>query len=54
MFCRLGLQARQHYRVVNLWEVDVEVAFNPALKALPPFSPLLKGGSQEPVTKFWG
>ncbi|MBR8837805.1 MAG: hypothetical protein DSM106950_28310, partial [Stigonema ocellatum SAG 48.90 = DSM 106950] len=22
-----GLQARQDYRVINLWEVDVEIAF---------------------------
>lgn len=23
-----GLQARQDYRVINLWEVDVEIAFS--------------------------
>ncbi|MBD1939544.1 DUF4351 domain-containing protein [Microcoleus sp. FACHB-68] len=45
----LGLQARQDYRVINLWEVDVEVAFQPTLKALLPFSPLLRGGAQESV-----
>jgi len=39
----MGLQARQDYRVINLWEVDVEVAFSESLAALLPLAPVMKG-----------
>ncbi|BAZ26125.1 hypothetical protein NIES4073_70310 [Kalymmatonema gypsitolerans NIES-4073] len=42
-----GLQARQDYRVINLWEVDVEIAFQQPVPSLLPFVPILKGGAQE-------
>ncbi len=42
-----GLQARQDYRVINLWEVDVEIVFEQPLPALLPFVPILKGGAEE-------
>ena len=42
-----GLQARQDYRVINLWEVDVEIAFQESLSPLIPFVPVLKGGAEE-------
>ncbi|OCQ95312.1 hypothetical protein BCD67_02505 [Oscillatoriales cyanobacterium USR001] len=45
----MGLIARQDYRVINLWEVDVELAFGPSLKPLLPFVPILKGGSEESI-----
>ncbi|TAF08684.1 MAG: transposase [Nostocales cyanobacterium] len=41
-----GLQARQDYRVINLWEVDVEIAFNQPIPLLLPFVPILKGGAE--------
>jgi predicted transposase YdaD len=46
-----GLQARQDYRVINLWEVDVEIAFNQPLPSLLPFVPILKGGAEEATVK---
>ncbi len=42
-----GLQARQDYRVINLWEVNVEIAFTQSVASLLPFVPLLKGGAEE-------
>lgn len=42
-----GLQARQDYRVINLWEVDVEIAFTQPVPSLLPFVPVLKGGAAE-------
>ncbi len=50
-FNLLGIQARQDYRVINLWEVDVDFAFQPALKTLLPFAPLLRGGGNETVLR---
>ena len=44
-----GLHARQDYRVINLWEVDVEVAFQQPIPSLLPFVPLLKDGGEEPM-----
>jgi predicted transposase YdaD len=46
-----GLQARQDYRVINLWEVDVEIAFNQPLPSLLPFVPILTGGAEEATVK---
>lgn len=42
----LGLQARQDYRVINLWEVDAEIVFQQPLLSLLPFVPVLKGGDE--------
>jgi predicted transposase YdaD len=36
----------QDYRVINLWEVDVEIAFTQPVTSLLPFVPILKGGAQ--------
>ena len=33
----LGLQARQDYRVINLWEVDAALVFEQSLNTLLPF-----------------
>ncbi|MFB2898283.1 Rpn family recombination-promoting nuclease/putative transposase [Aerosakkonemataceae cyanobacterium BLCC-F50] len=42
-----GLQARQDYRVINLWEVDAELVFQQPLPSLIPFVPILQGGGNE-------
>ncbi len=42
-----SLQARQDYRVINLWEVDVDIAFTQPVPSLLPFVPVLKGGAEE-------
>ncbi len=42
-----GLQTRQDYRVINFWEVDVNVAFQQEISSLLPFVPILKGGDDE-------
>ncbi|AFZ24117.1 hypothetical protein Cylst_1863 [Cylindrospermum stagnale PCC 7417] len=42
-----GLQVRQDYRVINLWEVDVRIALEQPLPSLLPFVPILKGGENE-------
>ena len=39
-----GLRATQDYRVINLWEVDVNTVFETPLPSLIPFVPILKGG----------
>jgi len=47
----MGLQARQDYRVINLWEEEAEQAFEEPLRALLPFVPVLKGGGEEAVVR---
>jgi predicted transposase YdaD len=42
-----GLQARQDYQVINLWEVDAELVFQQPLPSLIPFVPILQGGGNE-------
>ena len=42
-----GFQARQDYRVINLWEVDANLAFEDNLSSLLPFVPILKDGAEE-------
>jgi predicted transposase YdaD len=42
-----GLRAIQDYRVINLWEVDMNIAFTQDLISLIPFVPILKGGDDE-------
>jgi predicted transposase YdaD len=41
-----GLEARQDYRVINLWEVEAELVFEQSLNALLPFVPILKSGGE--------
>jgi predicted transposase YdaD len=41
----MGLQARQDYRVINLWDIEVESVFDRNLLTLIPFVPILKGGN---------
>jgi predicted transposase YdaD len=48
----LGLQARQDFHVINLWEVDAEMVFEQSLDTLLPFVPILKdGGNQQTVRR---
>jgi predicted transposase YdaD len=42
-----GMMSHQDYRVINLWEVDVNLVFEQQLTALLPFVPILKGGGNE-------
>ncbi|MBD2608058.1 Rpn family recombination-promoting nuclease/putative transposase [Scytonema hofmannii FACHB-248] len=44
-----GLRAIQDYRVINLWEVDVEIAFQQSIPSLLPFVAILKGGAEESI-----
>lgn len=46
-----GLQARQDYRVINLWEVDAQIAFQQPLASLIPFVPVLRGGGEESLVR---
>ena len=45
----MGLMAHQDYKVINLWEVDVNVVFDQNLVTLLPFVPILKGGDDHAV-----
>jgi predicted transposase YdaD len=47
----LGLRARQDYRVINLWEVEVEEVWRRPLPALAPFVPVLRGGGEVAVVR---
>lgn len=47
----LGIKAYQDYRVINLWEVDVNLVFDNKINTLLPFVPVLKGGNQEKVVR---
>jgi predicted transposase YdaD len=47
----LGVQVRQDFRVINLWEVEAELVFERSLNTLMPFVPILKGGGEEPVVR---
>lgn len=47
----LGQRTRRDYHVINLWEVDAERAFEPALRALLPFVPALRGGTEQTVIR---
>jgi predicted transposase YdaD len=46
-----GLQVRQDYRVINLWEVDFRIALEQPLPSLLPFVPILKGGEDESIIR---
>jgi len=47
----LNLQVRQDFRVINLWNVDVEFAFSKSLASLLPFAPVMLGGKSENAVK---
>ena len=47
----LGLQSRQDFRVINLWEVDAEIVFEQSLDTLLPFVPVLKDGGNEQTVR---
>ncbi|MGA7933495.1 MAG: DUF4351 domain-containing protein [Kovacikia sp.] len=48
----LGLQSRQDFHVINLWEMDAETVFERSLDTLLPFVPILKnGGNQQTVRR---
>jgi predicted transposase YdaD len=47
----LGLQARQDFHVINLWEVDAEMVFEQSLDTLLPFVPILKDGGNEQTVR---
>jgi predicted transposase YdaD len=47
----LGLQARQDFHVINLWEVDAALVFEQALDTLLPFVPVLKDGGNEQTVR---
>lgn len=47
----MGLQARQDYRTINLWEVDADRVFQQPLPTLLPFVPVLRGGGEESVVR---
>ncbi|KAI9129776.1 DUF4351 domain-containing protein [Acaryochloris sp. CCMEE 5410] len=48
----LGLQARQDYYVINLWDIEAELVFERSLDTLLPFVPILKnGGNQQTVRR---
>jgi hypothetical protein len=45
------LQVRRDFKVVNLWEVKVELAFTQSLAVLLPFAPIMLGGNNEDVVR---
>jgi predicted transposase YdaD len=47
----LGLQARQDYRVINLWQVDASIVFDQSISTLLPFVPVLQGGGDPEVVQ---
>ncbi len=46
-----GLKAIQEYRVINLWEVDVDIVFQRNLSTLLPLVPIMKGRGEEKVIR---
>lgn len=46
-----GLKALREYKVINLWEIEVQTVLNPPIRPLIPFVPLLKDGNQELVVQ---
>lgn len=47
----MGLRARQDFRVLNVWEVDVEEILRGQLSALAPFAPVMRGGGDEATVR---
>ena len=47
----LGLEVRQDFRVINLWEVEADLVFESKFNTLLPFVPILKGGDRPEVVQ---
>ena len=47
----MGLQVRQDYRLINLWEVDAAIGFEQSLNVLLPFVPVMKNGADAMVVQ---
>ena len=47
----MGLKARQDFRVINLWDIDVNLVFQANLAPLLPFVPILKGGGSPELVR---
>jgi predicted transposase YdaD len=47
----MGIQARQDYRVINLWQVDASIVFEQSISTLLPFVPVLQGGGDPKVVQ---
>ena len=47
----MGLHAQRDYRVIKLWEVDSQIAFQPELNALLPFVPIMEGGGEQSIVQ---
>jgi len=48
-FC--GMRTYLDYRVINLWEVEADLAFQQPLTSLLPFVPILKNGGEEATVR---
>ena len=48
----MGIKTYQNYKVINLWEVDVNLVFEQDLSSLLPFVPILKGGANENIVRL--
>ncbi|WP_071518353.1 DUF4351 domain-containing protein [Geitlerinema sp. PCC 9228] len=46
-----GIRAYQEYRVINLWEVEVQTVFERQIRSLLPFVPVLRGGGEQTVVR---
>lgn len=46
-----GMKALREYKVINLWEIEVQTILNRPIRALIPFVPLLKGGNDAIVVR---
>lgn len=42
----MGLKAHQDYRVINLWEISAQIAFQASFPSLLPFVPIMRGGGE--------
>jgi len=46
-----GMKALREYKVINLWEIEVQTILNTPIRPLIPFVPLLKGGNDALVVR---
>jgi predicted transposase YdaD len=47
----LGLQVRQDYRVINLWQVEAAIVFDQSLNVLLPFVPVMQNGADATIVQ---
>lgn len=45
----MSITAHQDFKVINLWEIEVDLVFEKNLMTLLPFVPILKGGQDEAI-----